>query len=72
MTEFVEQLRKRIREQGPLSFRDYMEEVLRFYYASRRNPIGVEGDFYTSADLDPIFGRLLAEQFTQWAAEFDS
>jgi SAM-dependent MidA family methyltransferase len=72
LTDLVEQLRKRIREQGPLSFRDYMEEVLRFYYSSDRNPIGPEGDFYTSADLDPVFGRLLARQFQQWAAEFDT
>ena len=49
-----------------------MEEVLRFYYASPRNPIGIEGDYYTSADLDPIFGKLLARQFTEWAADFDS
>src|SRR5436853_7082725 len=49
-----------------------MEEVLRFYYASPRNPVGVAGNFYTSADLDPVFGQLLARQFTQWAAEFDS
>jgi SAM-dependent MidA family methyltransferase len=71
LTDFDEQLRKQIREKGPLSFRDYMEEVLRFYYSSSRNPIGPEGDFYTSADLDPIFGRLLARQFQQWAAEYD-
>jgi SAM-dependent MidA family methyltransferase len=68
----VEQLRKRIQEQGPLSFRDYMEEVLRFYYSSERNPIGTDGDFYTSPDLDPIFGQLLAQQFQEWAAGFDS
>src|SRR3989449_4610321 len=49
-----------------------MEEVLRFYYSSPRNPIGREGDFYTSADLDPIFGQLLAKQFEQWAAAFDT
>jgi len=49
-----------------------MEEVLRFYYSSPRNPIGTEGDFYTSADLDPIFGQLLAKQFGQWAAEFQT
>jgi SAM-dependent MidA family methyltransferase len=49
-----------------------MEEVLRFYYSSPRNPIGTEGDFYTSADLDPIFGQLLAKQFEQWAAEFNT
>jgi SAM-dependent MidA family methyltransferase len=68
----VEQLRKRIQEQGPLSFKDYMEEVLRFYYSSERNPIGTDGDFYTSPDLDPIFGQLLAQQFQEWAAGFDS
>ena len=49
-----------------------MEEVLRFYYYSSRNPIGPAGDFYTSADLDPILGRLLAKQFQQWAAGFDT
>ena len=49
-----------------------MEEVLRFYYASPRSPIGMDGDFYTSADLDPIFGQLLAGQFAEWAADFDS
>src|SRR5262245_51996867 len=49
-----------------------MEEVLRFYYSSPRNPIGADGDFYTSADLDPIFGQLLARQFERWASHFDS
>jgi SAM-dependent MidA family methyltransferase len=68
----VEKLRKRIQEHGPLSFRDYMKEVLRFYYSSPRNPIGMDGDFYTSADLDPVFGRLLAKQFEQWSGGFDS
>jgi SAM-dependent MidA family methyltransferase len=72
LPDIVEQLQKRIREQGPLSFRDYMEEVLCFYYASPRNRIGFEGDFYTSADLDPIFGQLLARQFETWAGDFDS
>jgi SAM-dependent MidA family methyltransferase len=69
---FIEQLQKRIREQGPLPFRDYMEEVLRFYYSSARNPIGTDGDFYTSSDLDPIFGNLLATQFQEWAGEFEN
>ena len=49
-----------------------MEEVLRFYYSSSRNPIGTDGDFYTSADLDPMFGQLLAKQFEQWAVDFDA
>ena len=49
-----------------------MEEVLRHYYASARSPIGADGDFYTAADLDPIFGQLLAKQFEQWSRHFDS
>jgi len=49
-----------------------MEQVLAHYYASERNPIGSGGDYYTSADLDPIFGQLLASQFQQMSKEFDS
>jgi len=50
-----------------------MEEVLRVYYSSPRSPIGMEdADFYTSADLDPVFGEMLARQFTRWATDFDS
>jgi SAM-dependent MidA family methyltransferase len=69
---FKDELRRKIQRTGPIPFSDYMEEVLRFYYSSPRNPIGIEGDFYTSADLDPIFGQLLARQFKEWAAAFDT
>jgi SAM-dependent MidA family methyltransferase len=48
-----------------------MEEVLYHpeygYYCSTRNPIGREGDFYTSSDLDPVFGKLLAQKFAEMA-----
>jgi SAM-dependent MidA family methyltransferase len=69
---FSEQLRTKIRQTGPIPFSQYMEEVLAYYYASERNPIGNEGDYYTSSDLDPIFGQLLARQFQQMANGFDS
>jgi SAM-dependent MidA family methyltransferase len=69
---FSDQLQNKIKQSGPIPFSEYMEEVLRRYYASERNPIGTEGDYYTSADLDPIFGQLLARQFQQMAKEFDS
>src|SRR5437870_2124284 len=69
---FREQLSLKIHKSGPIPFAQYMEEVLRFYYSSPRNPIGAEGDFYTSADLDPIFGQLLARQFEEWAVDFDA
>jgi SAM-dependent MidA family methyltransferase len=49
-----------------------MEEVLYHpglgYYTSARNPLGREGDFYTSSDLDPVFGKLLAAKFQEMAA----
>ena len=68
----VTHLRERIRNEGPLSFRDFMEEALYHpefgYYNSTRNPIGRQGDFYTSSDLDPIFGKLLARKFAQMAS----
>jgi SAM-dependent MidA family methyltransferase len=72
MSPLVEYLRARIRNEGPISFRDFMEEALYHpdfgYYTSSRNPIGREGDFYTSSDLDPVFGRLLAQRFTAMAS----
>jgi SAM-dependent MidA family methyltransferase len=68
----VQHLKSRIQQHGPLSFRDYMEEVLYHpefgYYTSSRNPIGRTGDFYTSSDLDPVFGKLLARKFQEMAA----
>ena len=71
----AEILRDRIRSEGPLSFRDYMEAVLYHpefgYYTSSKPRIGTEGDFYTSSDLDPVFGKLLARQFEKWSADFD-
>src|SRR5215471_7808814 len=70
-SHLVTHLQSRIRQQGPLSFRDFMDEALYHpefgYYTSKRNPIGRQGDFYTSSDLDPIFGKLLARKFAQMA-----
>jgi len=69
---FADQLRRKIQEQGPIPFAQYMEEVLTHYYSSERNPIGAHGDFYTASDLDPVFGKLLARQFERMAEGFDS
>src|SRR5215510_5844928 len=67
----IAHLQSRIRKEGPISFRDFMEDVLydpEFGYYTSRNPIGRQGDFYTSSDLDPVFGKLLARKFAQMAA----
>lgn len=52
-----------IQRSGPLPFSRFMEIALYHpvsgYYAASRNPFGVRGDFYTAAQLQPVFGRLL-------------
>ena len=56
----VEFLQKRIEERGPIPFSEYMAAVLYHpehgYYEQEPTPIGLEGDFYTSANLDPAMG----------------
>ncbi|MBI3663427.1 MAG: SAM-dependent methyltransferase [Acidobacteria bacterium] len=60
-------LAARIRERGPITFADYMAACLYHpehgYYSraeSRRF-----ADYYTSVDVHPIFGRLLARQLAE-------
>src|SRR5262245_45192861 len=52
-----------------------MEEVLYHpqfgYYTSSTPRIGTEGDFYTSSDVDPIVGRLLAKYFLEISSGID-
>ena len=58
---------ERIRTSGPLTFAEYMELALYHpelgYYARADRRSGRAGDFFTSADLGPLFGELLADQF---------
>ena len=57
---------ERIRREGPLSFRDFMEMALYYpdlgYYMSSFPKLGEGGDFYTSGYLTGLFGDLLASQ----------
>jgi SAM-dependent MidA family methyltransferase len=66
-TPLAAALLDRIRREGPITFADYMQACLYHpqfgYYAqpeSRRF-----ADFYTSPDVHPIFGRLLARQLAE-------
>ena len=60
-------LGERIRRSGPVSFAEFMLECLyhpSHGYYSRANTHRF-GDYYTSVDVHPIFGRLLARQFEE-------
>ena len=60
---------KRITNEGPISFRDFMEMALYYpelgYYSSTDDKIGKTGDFYTSSSLTPVFGAMIAKQIEE-------
>ena len=64
-----EVIRDRIGRAGPIPFADYAALALYHpvlgYYARADQRSGRAGDFYTSVDLGPLFGRLLARQFAE-------
>ena len=66
-TPLAEVLLDRIRRFGPMTFADYMRECLYHpalgYYS--RADAGRFADYYTSVDVHPIFGRMLARQFAE-------
>ncbi|HWF13733.1 MAG TPA: SAM-dependent methyltransferase [Candidatus Acidoferrales bacterium] len=63
----IEILARRIRAGGPITFAEFMRECLYHpihgYYS--RASARCFGDYYTSVDVHPIFGRLLARQFAE-------
>src|SRR5687768_12914784 len=60
---------EKIRSEGPLSFRDFMEMALYYpglgYYTSPENRIGFKGDYFTSSSITPVFGAMIARQLEQ-------
>ncbi|MGD1083823.1 MAG: SAM-dependent methyltransferase [Verrucomicrobiota bacterium] len=66
------QLRAEIRRAGPVSFARFMDLALYSPgcgYYQRPRPIGRRGDFFTSVSVGPLFGELLALQFSRWLAQ---
>ena len=67
MTPLEELLAERIRRYGPIPFADFMRECL--YHPVHGYYSKVESqrfaDYYTSVDVHPIFGRLLARKFAE-------
>lgn len=58
-----------IEEAGKITFADFMGLALYHhgygYYTSERDKIGKRGDYYTSTDVHPVFGELIAGQLEQ-------
>jgi SAM-dependent MidA family methyltransferase len=64
---------ERIRQGGPITFAEYMQCCLydpEFgYYTANRG--ARRGDYYTSVDMSPVFGRLIARQLHEMWAVLD-
>jgi SAM-dependent MidA family methyltransferase len=60
---------RKIKDFGPLPFRDYMEIALYEpglgYYNSPQHKIGKRGDFYTSPYISSAFGAMVARQIEE-------
>ena len=64
------EIRRRIAQHGAITFAEFMELALYWpgggYYVTG-DPTGALGDFYTSPQVHPVFGALLAVQlFQMW------
>ena len=62
-------LARRIRQTGPLTVAEYMQEALqhpRYGYYRCRDPFGRGGDFVTAPEISQMFGELLG----LWAADW--
>lgn len=66
---------ERIRCAGRMTFRDYMQAALydaEFgYYNTEPLKIGASGDYYTSSNIHPAFGAILAKTFVELWDQLD-
>ncbi|MEK6407938.1 MAG: SAM-dependent methyltransferase [Acidobacteriota bacterium] len=74
-TELERRLIERIRREGAITFRAFMQSALYDpelgYYKTERPKIGAQGDYYTSSNVHPAFGGLLARAFAELCAGSD-
>src|SRR5215207_4056334 len=69
--ELVQKLIARTGQNGPITFAEFMETALYdpdFGYYTTDPVIGAGGDYWTSSEVHPIYGDLLARQLAQAAA----
>ena len=69
------EVRRRIQKRGKITFAEFMEIALYWpqggYYTGRE-PVGAQGDYYTSPAVHPAFGALIAVQLFQMWQELGS
>jgi len=73
-SSLVERLRARIRLEGPMSFRDWMEAALYdeddgYYCRADRVPQGRAGDYRTAPEMSPLFAAAFAGYFSKLFAD---
>lgn len=76
MTSLRKLLVEEIASLGSIGFDRFMEVALYHpeygYYGNANDPFGFEGDFYTSSQMQPVFGRLLAQKIAFWRQKMGS
>ena len=63
LSEIVHQ---KIRDEGPISFHDFMEMALYYpqlgYYTSANDKFGKHGDYFTAPIFTNVYGGVIAKQ----------
>ena len=67
--DLIRIIRAQVQKHGPVSFAWFMRQALYHpehgYYSSGRCVIGRKGDYFTNVTVGPLFGQLLAAQFSE-------
>src|SRR5438874_3399855 len=67
--DLIRIIRAQVQKHGPVSFAWFMQQALYHpelgYYSSGRCVIGRKGDYFTNVTVGPLFGQLLAAQFSE-------
>lgn len=67
--ELSEIIIQKIKNEGPVTFRDFMEMALYYpglgYYTSVKEKFGKKGDYYTSPVLSSLYGQMIGRQLEE-------